>query len=306
MKRPKVKKISLLETQRAMGEVVMRPLAAWRTNRTWVDGRKTADVISAFIKPNDRLSSLERIEIYNKQYWYRLIESFGDDFPGLRAVLGVQRFDRLTMQYLEKCPSRSYTLRNLGQFLLPFLRKNSDLTSPRTEIALDMARFELAQIEAFDASELPAFSADDVMKEGQNPAKLKLSLQPHIQLLDLHYPLDDFLISVKKKDARVRREASNAVEEGTKVHVSRSLRLPKREMTWLAVHRFKNVLYYKRMTHEAFTTLSALRDGAPLQKALTLAVAASGNPEQNWPALIQEWFADWTQLGWFCKPASKK
>ena len=29
---------------------------------------------SEFIKPNDRLSSFERLEIYNRQYWFRLLD----------------------------------------------------------------------------------------------------------------------------------------------------------------------------------------------------------------------------------------
>ncbi len=28
-----------------------------------------------FIKPNDRLRSFERLEIYNRQYWFRLLSA---------------------------------------------------------------------------------------------------------------------------------------------------------------------------------------------------------------------------------------
>ena len=45
-------------------------------------------VASELIKPNDRLTSFERLEIYNRQYWFRILSGFAEDFPGLRAVSG--------------------------------------------------------------------------------------------------------------------------------------------------------------------------------------------------------------------------
>ena len=35
------------------------------------------------VKPNDRLTSTERLNIYHRQYWYRILDSFNEDFPGL-------------------------------------------------------------------------------------------------------------------------------------------------------------------------------------------------------------------------------
>ena len=56
-----------------------------------MDGRSpTADVAAQFIKPNDRLTSFERLQIYNQQYWWRLLGSFRGGLPrparGARAA----------------------------------------------------------------------------------------------------------------------------------------------------------------------------------------------------------------------------
>ena len=68
--------------------VVMRPLTPdWTTQPVWVDGRSSREVIEEFIKPNDRMTAVERIELYNKQYWYRLIDIMYEDYPGLAAIL---------------------------------------------------------------------------------------------------------------------------------------------------------------------------------------------------------------------------
>ncbi len=157
---------------------------------TWTDNRDMHAVTAEFIKPNDRLTSFERIEIYNRQYWFRLIDSFYDDFPGLRAVLGRVKFNRLAKEYLTRYPSRSFTLRNLGrQACHNSSRTIRHLVTPRFELAQEMARFEWAQVEAFDGPAHPAVSVDDLL--GKNPAKLRLALQPYISVLELKYPLDE-------------------------------------------------------------------------------------------------------------------
>ncbi len=206
---------SLRELQRLAGGAIMRPLTPDDTMQgVWTDGRPMADVTAEFIKPNDRLTSFERIEIYNKQYWFRLIDCLWDDYPGLRAVVGDERFNQICREYLDRYPSRSFTLRNLGGRIEQFLRERPDLTAPRPDLAIDMARFEWAQVVAFDGPAKPVVGVDDLL--GKNPADVHLGLQPYMSVLELGYPLDEFLISVKRGSAALRSEASNAMEESRK------------------------------------------------------------------------------------------
>src|SRR6202012_5144244 len=99
-----------------------------------------------FIKPNDRLSSFERLEIYNRQYWFRIYSSFEEDFPGLKAITGGKKFDRLMRDYLTECPSQSFSLRNLGSRLEAWLTEHPDYIEPRRDLAMDMIRLEWAHI----------------------------------------------------------------------------------------------------------------------------------------------------------------
>jgi hypothetical protein len=74
--------------------------------RTAPGGGRMSDYASRYIKKNDRLTSFERLEIYNRQYWFRVLASMAEDFPGLRAILGQWRFDDMYRAYLAECPSR--------------------------------------------------------------------------------------------------------------------------------------------------------------------------------------------------------
>lgn len=282
----------LRRLQRLTGSVIMRQLDDdLESQKTWTDGRDMERVAEKFIKPNSRLTSFERIEIYNRQYWYRLIDGMYDDFPGLRAILGKEKFNNLIRAYLVKYPSRSFTLRNLGSSLPRFLEEEPRWTTPFEQLALDSAKFEWAQIVAFDGPAHPPLTESDLA--ASDPAKLRLGLQPYITLLELAYPLDKFAVALKKQG--LRHEASNAMSEESGPTAAREIRRPRRGRTFVAVHRVDNSVYYKRLDEPAFRLLGALAEGK------TLLRACDGIEGKLTPRKIKMWFMYWTAMGWFCK-----
>jgi hypothetical protein len=293
--------MTLLELQRRMGEAVMLPLTRTDTMQQKTrDGRSMKAEAAAFIKPNDRLTSFERLEIYNRQYWFRVISAFAEDFPGLAAVVGQAAFDKLTRAYLADCPSQSFTLRNLGSQLEEWLREHPEHAGKRLELALDVVRLEWAYIEAFDNAAERALTLADL---GQLDGESQLSLQPHLRLLHLLYAVDDFVIDVHRRQSS-QSVASNAV---TSAKHSRSRRLPaslKRGDLYLGVHRYENAVYYKRLDSEEYLLLQALDAGSTLGEALVHAFLSSALPEDERPARVQAWFANWAELGWFCRHKS--
>lgn len=297
---PEIKSLSQLrELQRLMTTALFRPLTAKsRMQPRWIDGRKMSRVAGEFIKPNDRSTSFERLEIYNRQYWFRLLDSFYEDYPGLRAVVGERVFLKLAEAYLVKYPSESFTLRNLGSRLEKFLRGEPQWAGKNQELALDVVRFEWAQIVAFDGEFRPSLGIAELLLAA-NPAKLKLGVQPYVTLLALNYPVDNFVLAVKKHEA-LRGEASNAMDSAPKAARLKNVPLPKREKTFVAVHRHDNVVYYKRLEPEAFVLLSALRKGATLELACNRALRRASRGI-NWGQEIEKWFENWSSLGWFCQ-----
>src|SRR5277367_7111194 len=107
--------MNLLEFQRRMSEDVMRPLTAGLEMRaTTEQGAPMEEIAASYIKPNASLTSFERLEIYNRQYWFRVIDAVSEDYPALSAVLGPKKFDALVLAYLKETPSISWTLRDLS------------------------------------------------------------------------------------------------------------------------------------------------------------------------------------------------
>jgi len=286
-----------------MWRVISRPLtAANRMQRRWTDGRPTSAVAGQIAKPNDRLTSFERLEIYNRMYWFRVLDSLYEDCPGLRAVLGDAKFIRLAEAYLVKYPSGSFTLRNLPSRLAHFIRSNPRYTRPHTALCHDLARFEWARVEVFDTAARPLFTLDDLLDvPPARQGKLKLALQPYLQLLRLDHPVDDFVLAVKQGEAQLLRgEASNAPVEQRR-HGGKRTRLPARARTHVAVHRVDSRIYFKRLEPAAYRILIALRSGATLEQALATGIPRAKKSRSDWAASVQGWFRNWMELGWLCR-----
>jgi Putative DNA-binding domain len=290
---------NLKELQRRVAAVVMQPLTRQDSmRRRTLDGRLIKTESEALIKPNRVLNSFERLEIYNRQYWFRVLSSFAEDFPGLRTIVGSPRFERLMRAYLSNCPSQSFTLRNLGSQLEAWLLLNPRWIEPRESLALDMVRLEWAHIEAFDGGYQPNLTPADIESAGLD---LRVSLQPYIRLLDLTYPVDDLLIEVHdhEEDAGA---SSNAARQRQFRRRIRHCEQPEPQRIYLAVHRIDDSVYYKRLQREAFSMLKALSEHKPLEQSIEIAFENSSMPEQERMNAIQHWFGNWAELGWFCRP----
>ena len=267
--------------QRSMAAALMQPL-------TRHDGLQRSTQVD-FITPNDRLSSFQRLEIYARQYWFRLLDCLYDDYPALRVLLGEKRFHKLCRDYLAEHPSSSWTLRNLGSQLSAFI------TEPK---ACDVARVEWAQTLAFDEPKKKPLHIDDLL--GADPSTLRLGLQPCVIALRIEHAVDHFITAMKKTDADVRSGASQAMSQApTRAAIIKAPRL-KKEVVHLVVHRHENTLYFKRLTREGFLMLTALRDGLTLADSIEIALDEA-DTATDWPVQIRSWFTEWSQLGWFCK-----
>jgi hypothetical protein len=290
--------MSLVALQREMAAAVMLPLTAHEGMRAQApDGREMSAVAESFIAPNSRLSAFERLEIYNRQYWFRVLGGLAEDFSALRAVLGGRRFEALSIAYLMEHPSRSFSLRNLGSKLPEWLAAHPKWTGRRRRLAIDVARIEWAFVEAFDSGERAALTLDQIATlDGGS----RLALQPHLQLIALDYPADDLVLTLHDRQKRDTSEAG--VKHESAQHAPAKLPRLRRRPTWVAAHRVDYSVYYRRLQLEEFRTLAAIRQGLPLAEALEAGFCESQTLETRRPQRVREWFASWAELGWICAP----
>ena len=273
---------------------LMTPLTTKdRISRFAAGGVLMARVAGQLIKPNSSLTSLERLEIYSRSYWFRLLDSFRDDFPGLAKIMGPVRFERLARAYLAACPSQCFTLRNLGSQLEAWLQQHPKLGGNELELALDMIRLEWAHIEAFDGLAVKALDPEDL---AEFKPSLRVGLQPYISLLALLYPVDEI---------RVQCGAESEVSKATSNAATRKLRRsdpqvgpPLGGQIFLAVHRLDLSVYYRRLSIEEFHLLNALLGGHSIASAIGISFRNSAVPPDDIPKMLEVWFTAWAEFGW--------
>lgn len=290
--------MSLAHIQREMARAVMMPLTAEEEmQRESPDGKAMERVAASFIAPNSRLSSFERLEIYNRQYWFRVLGALTEDFPALRSVIGARSFEAMSVAYLTAHPSRSFSLRNLGSHLAEWLKSHPHYAGRRARLAQDVARIEWAFVEAFDNAEHEALTLEQISTLDGNS---RLGLQPHLRLVELEFPVDDLVLNLHQKEKRQTSEAGIRPEDDDGVAAKLpTLRL---KQTWLAAHRVDHSVYYLRLKRGEFHTLSAIRAGRPLAEAIEAGITIARVPSARKPQLVREWFAAWAELGWICAP----
>jgi hypothetical protein len=290
--------LDLGQLQREMAAAVMLPLTPNEQMRAQApDGRQMAKVAESFIAPNSRLSAFERLEIYNRQYWFRVMGALAEDFPVLRAVVGNSKFEELSIAYLTAHPSRSFTLRNLGSRLPEWLAGHPRFAGRRQRLAIDVARIEWAFVEVFDSGERTPLTLDQI---ATLDAGSRLGLQPHLQLIPLSYAVDDLVLALHDVEKHDRSEAGVKHQDSSE----KLVRLPplRPKPIWLAAHRVDLSVYYRRLTREEFQMLAAIRQGLPLAEAIEAGFLDSRTRKAERPHQVREWFANWAELGWICAP----
>jgi hypothetical protein len=125
------------------------------------------------IRKGGTLSPAKRMGIYAYAHSARLVESLADDFPGVAAILGENKFDRLAKRYFERHPSHYTSLLDTGRDFPLFMRKMP---------LYELARFEWEIMRAFYGPFAPPFEFAGLSE------KTKLRLQPALGLAE--FPRD--------------------------------------------------------------------------------------------------------------------
>ncbi len=214
------------------------------------------------MKSGANLSSAERLELYHRQYWFRLLESIAEDFPVLRKMAGEETFWALMEGYLTERPSGSFTLRHLGSRMAEFISGFDKIDDTRRIWFSALARLEYAYMEIFEAAEWNPVPPEQLMTAG-------LTLQPHVVLLDLPVAAD---------------QCANWES------FSPSGESPVRLAVWRADH---GSWAQCRLDPLEFELLNRLRRGGRLESLFAEPTEREPSPDE-----VSTWFAAWQSRGW--------
>lgn len=277
--------------------------------------------LEQLVRRSRRLTAEQRLEIYANAYYARLLECLRDTFPVMAQVLGAEVFDSFAFDYLQRYPSRSYTLYRLAESFPRFLDETRPEQPPTAGTAatagpawpdflIDLATLELAIAEIFDgpgAEGEPLLAPADLLarRAGADFAKARLAPVPCLRLLRFRYPVNAFYSSAMAMRARRPVESPEVLDprpaapEAASGAAAADLPIPDPGEEHVALSRTDYVVRRYPLTPFEFAVLAALVAGATVGEAIAGAAAASELPDDELAAQLDAAFRRWTAAGFF-------
>lgn len=154
-----------------------------------------------FINESSRLTARRHLNIYRQSYIARLRECMKNQFSALAFALGEELFQMFADQYLDACPSASYTLNDLGKKFPDFLAETRPDAAEQekeewVDFIIELARFEYELSVIFDARSEEKFEpASDATPDEA------LKLAPLFYLFHHRHPVSRYYLDVTQKKA---------------------------------------------------------------------------------------------------------
>ncbi len=272
------------QIQRWMQAVLMHP-AGVEEGITSEAARQAIDVPAAeaerLVTRSRAQSALERLAIYNRAYYARLLDCSSESYPVLCQAVGEEAFGGFGLDYLQKYPSRSYTLNDLGANFPCYLRETRPGDEPTPswpDFLIDLATLEWTYNDVFDGPGVEGKRLLSAERLRQIPPERwpesRLIPVPCLRLLHLSYPAHLYYTAVRRK-----KEAA----------------FPEAAETFLAITRRRYVIRRFELSQGQHVLLEALLRGESVGQA----IAGVDGDEAELASLLTTWFRDWTAEGFF-------
>lgn len=189
---------SLENIQKWFGSIITRPIDI--DNQIMPlspSGVPIEEEAKIYISKSPFLQPHERIQLYNQQYWWRLLSVLHENFPFVTRLFGYYEFNqKIGFPYLEKYQPSHWSLNFLGRDLLKWAKEfylDDDKQLIYDAISLDYAYNNILFAKKSDAFQLDHFSEEELCSR-------KLKLQPHVKLFTFNYDLFRFRSDLLKQE----------------------------------------------------------------------------------------------------------
>ncbi|GAA1905103.1 DNA-binding domain-containing protein [Streptantibioticus ferralitis] len=250
--------------------------------------------VEDMLTASSRLGAAQRLGVYRRGYRLRLLQAMRGLHPGLRALLGPELFDDFALDYLDACPSGSYTLQRLDERFAGHLAAGRPdreqpvrLRETWIDVMIDLARYERVFAEVYDGpgtegTGIPTWTGP--LESAPELLGRRVLLAPCLRVLRLCAPVHTYLAAVR----RGRRPEP-----------------PAPRPVWLAVSRRDYVVTATEIASDSYQFLAALLGGAAVRVAAVEAgmdTADAVNRLRGWAA--NGWARGLARAQPFAVPAS--
>ena len=244
------------------------------------------------VRRSRNLTAEQRLGIYANAYYARLLECLRESFPVLARAMGREVFDEFAFEYLQRYPSRSYTLGHLGDRFADFLNETrpdrpTDGSPPVgwPDFLIDLARLEWTIEQVFGGPGVEGgrlLTVDDLHALPQRHwLDTKLVLVVCVKLMEFRYPVNTYYTAARR------------AKEGELVPT------PEPSPEYLCLTRRDFIVRRVALTRPQHTLLRSMAEGRTIGQALAAAGDETDAGDDELAAMLERWFADWAALGLF-------
>ncbi len=248
--------------------------------RAWTESEHgaSADEVRARITAHGLLPAPERLEIYRRGYWSRLVECLGDDYPAVAHALGSAVFHDLCHDFILAHPPASSSLNFYGAPFAAFCANRAE-ADPGLAFVAELARLEWALVEAIHADTERVLDAAALAASADlDWERAQLQPSPALTVLSLSYPVHVFYQAF--------------VDD-------RELTVPEPEACVVAVCRRGDHVWRVPVRPAFAPVLLRLEGGDPLAEALRALVDDGAEGVAERAAALQAAFGEWVTCGFF-------
>lgn len=264
---------ALKKTQQWFGSIIEVPLAEdGGIQKKTPLGNSIEEEAPQFIAPSPTLKPYQRIQIYNQQYWWRLLEILQENFPLVVRLFGYADFNHtLGIPYLLKHRPNHWSLNNLGDQLPNWLL--DEYKAPDKEMIYHASILDLAFHNLFFKKLLPPIT--EVTED-------LLYLQPHVAMFLFPYNLTKFRKELLKQEPDYWLENDFPILDKTP-HYTYLYRTRQNTMTW------------KTSSEAEFALLHQFQKGISIDNLCDWLENQPDSIRLEAETNLQLWFKQWTE-----------
>lgn len=273
--------LELKKTQEWFASIITRPINAENQMMPISpSGISMEEEAKRFIVPRPNLKADERIQIYNQQYWWRLLTILHDDFPLVTRLFGYYEFNQIiAFPYLVKYPPSHWSLEFLGQHLSKWVEEF--YFADDKELVLNANLVDYAYRHSFFAAKNKPISFD--LANADTISEQIMYLQPHVHLFKFDYNFFSFRTEMLKQDPDYWLEHDFP-------------ELEKGEFYFILYRNHQNFTLYDSISPVAYQILSHFRQGSSIDQICEWLENQDEVVCEEAASHMQEWFQYWAAL----------
>lgn len=279
---------ALKELQEWFGTIIARPISLKsEMNPISPSGIPMKEEAPRYIQPSPTLRPEQRIQIYNQQYWWRLLNVLHEIFPLATRLFGYREFNRrLGVPYLQAFPPNHWSLNFLGNRFIRWIEshyKGKDKT-----LLLQSAQIDLAFNDSFIAEDQSAISSESLPNPNDISFLLtkKMSLPKSLYLFELDYDLFELRVEMLKQDPDYWvKHPFPKLKKGRKFY-------------FVLYRNGSKLLNWKEISKGEWLLLSQFREGFTVDQACEWLELQEEGVQNEASENLHRWLQGWIILRW--------